>query len=76
MCSVYKTAEEGSNLFGQDNSNYPILETYAEGSVMEVKVVVSTNHWVSLALNHWCVLHNHHMGMGTREEKQKAPRQF
>lgn len=48
---VYQTAEEGSNLFGQDNSNYPILETYAEGSVMEVKVVVSTNHWVSLSPN-------------------------
>ena len=43
-----QTAQEGSNLFGQDNMNYPILETYAEGSVMEVKVVVSTYHWVSL----------------------------
>eukprot|EP00904_Undaria_pinnatifida_P011979 jgi/Undpi1/7911/HiC_scaffold_24.g10383.m1 len=40
-----QTAQEGSNLFGQENANYPILETYAEGSVMEVKVVVSTYHW-------------------------------
>eukprot|EP00904_Undaria_pinnatifida_P011980 jgi/Undpi1/7912/HiC_scaffold_24.g10384.m1 len=40
-----QTAQEGSNLFGQNNANYPILETYAEGSVMEVKVVVSTYHW-------------------------------
>ena len=43
----HQTAQEGSNLFGQNNANYPILETYAEGSVMEVKVVVSTYHWVS-----------------------------
>lgn len=46
-CCVHQTAVEGSNLFGQGNTNYPILETYAEGSVMEVKVVVSTYHWVS-----------------------------
>ena len=56
MCSIYlvvshQTAQEGSNLFGQENANYPILETYAEGSVMEVKVVVSTYHWVSWAAN-------------------------
>ena len=44
-----QTAQEGSNLFGQDNVNYPILETYAEGAVIEVKVVVSTYHWVSFA---------------------------
>ena len=44
---VHQTAAEGSNLYGQENVNYPVLETYEEGSVMEVKVVVSTNHWVS-----------------------------
>ena len=46
----HQTAQEGSNLFGQDNAHYPVLETYAEGSVMEVKVVVSTYHWVSWAV--------------------------
>ncbi|CAN0419755.1 unnamed protein product, partial [Scytosiphon promiscuus] len=45
ICCANQTAQEGSNLFGQANANYPILETYAEGSVMEVKVVVSTYHW-------------------------------
>ena len=49
FCCANQTAQEGSNLFGQDNVNYPILKTYAEGSVMEVKVVVSTYHWVSCA---------------------------
>lgn len=41
-----KTASEGSNLYGLDNSNYPVLETLKEGEVMEIKVVVSTYHWV------------------------------
>ena len=32
---------------GQNNENYPILETYEEGSVMEVKTDVSAYHWAS-----------------------------
>ncbi|CAM9767269.1 unnamed protein product, partial [Ectocarpus sp. 8 AP-2014] len=40
-----QTAAEGSNKYGQENSNYPVLETYAEGGILEVKIVVSTYHW-------------------------------
>eukprot|EP00752_Nemacystus_decipiens_P001877 g1808.t1 len=40
-----QTAAEGANVFGQENSVYPVLETYQEGSVIEMKVVVSTYHW-------------------------------
>lgn len=43
-----QTAAEGTNVFGQENSVYPVLETYQEGSVIEMKVVISTYHWVSL----------------------------
>lgn len=42
----YQTKSEGSNLYGKENSGYPILQTYEEGGVMEVKVVFSTYHWV------------------------------
>lgn len=42
-----QTAAEGSNLYGMENSHYPVLETYAEGGILEVKIVVSTYHWVS-----------------------------
>ncbi|CAM9914105.1 unnamed protein product [Pylaiella littoralis] len=40
-----QTAAEGDNLYGLDNSNYPVLETVAEGGILEVKLVVSTYHW-------------------------------
>eukprot|EP00903_Cladosiphon_okamuranus_P008090 g7800.t1 len=40
-----QTAAEGTNVFGQENSVYPVLETYQEGSVVEMKVVISTYHW-------------------------------
>ncbi|CAN0384662.1 unnamed protein product, partial [Ectocarpus fasciculatus] len=40
-----QTAAENSNKYGQENSNYPVLETYAEGGILEVKIVVSTYHW-------------------------------
>eukprot|EP00752_Nemacystus_decipiens_P007761 g6935.t1 len=40
-----QTAAEGSNLYGLENSNYPVLETYAEGGILEVRIVVSTYHW-------------------------------
>ncbi|CAM9493185.1 unnamed protein product [Ectocarpus fasciculatus] len=40
-----QTAAEGSNKYGLENSNYPVLETYAEGGILEVKIVVSTYHW-------------------------------
>ena len=43
-----KTAAEGSNLYGQENSMYPVLETYPEGGILEAKFVASTYHWVSL----------------------------
>ena len=46
--SLPQTAAEGSNLYGLENSNYPVLETYAEGGILEVKIVVSTYHWVRL----------------------------
>eukprot|EP00752_Nemacystus_decipiens_P016303 g14579.t1 len=39
------TAAEGSNMYGQENSNYPVLETYSEGGILEVKTIASTNHW-------------------------------
>lgn len=44
-----QTAADGTNVFGQKNSIYPVLETYQEGSVMDMKVVISTYHWVRLA---------------------------
>ncbi|CAM9914038.1 unnamed protein product [Pylaiella littoralis] len=40
-----QTAAEGDNRYGLDNSNYPVLETVAEGGILEVKIVVSTYHW-------------------------------
>ncbi|CAM9313818.1 unnamed protein product [Scytosiphon promiscuus] len=40
-----QTKAEGSNLYGKENSNYPVLATYEEGQVMEAKVVFSTYHW-------------------------------
>lgn len=43
----FQTKSEGSNLFGKENSLYPVLQTYEEGGIMEVKVVFSTYHWVS-----------------------------
>lgn len=51
-----QTAAEGSNLYGLENSNYPVLETYAEGGTLEVRIVVSTYHWVSLVLTFRCSL--------------------
>lgn len=41
-----QTQPEGENRYAQDNSMYPVLETLAEGSVVEMKVVMSTYHWV------------------------------
>ena len=41
-----QTAAEGSNRYGNANSKYPVLETFMEGSVLEVKIVVSTTHHV------------------------------
>lgn len=43
-----QTAAEGSNMYGMENSNYPVLETLSKGDVLEVKIVVSTYHWVRL----------------------------
>lgn len=43
-----QTKAEGSNLYGQENSIYPVLETYAEGGILEVKITVSTYHDVRL----------------------------
>ncbi|CAM9659076.1 unnamed protein product, partial [Sphacelaria rigidula] len=40
-----QTQPEGDNKYAQDNSVYPVLETLAEGSVVEMKVVMSTYHW-------------------------------
>lgn len=42
-----QTAAEGDNRYGQKNSVYPVLETYDEGSILEVKIVASTWHFVS-----------------------------
>ncbi|CAN0034653.1 unnamed protein product, partial [Ectocarpus fasciculatus] len=40
-----QTKAEGINLYGQENSKYPVLETYSEGGIIEIKIVVSTYHW-------------------------------
>ncbi|CAM9643894.1 unnamed protein product [Ectocarpus sp. 13 AM-2016] len=40
-----QTAAEGDNKYGRENYNYPVLGTYAEGGVLEVKILVSTYHW-------------------------------
>ncbi|CAM9526626.1 unnamed protein product, partial [Hapterophycus canaliculatus] len=40
-----QTKSEGSNLYGKENSNYAVLETFQEGQIMETKVVFSTYHW-------------------------------
>ena len=45
--NVLQTAAEGTNTFGRENSSYPVLGTYEEGAIIEMKVVVSTFHWVS-----------------------------
>lgn len=42
-----QTVAEGTNKYGKANSNYPVLETFEEGSVIETKVVMSTWHYVS-----------------------------
>lgn len=39
--------DEASNRYGQGNVEYPVLATYAEGGIIEVKIVFSTYHWVS-----------------------------
>ena len=44
---IVQTSSEGSNRYGRANTNYPVLETYTEGSILEVKIVVSTTHMVS-----------------------------
>lgn len=44
---IVQTSGEGSNRYGRANTNYPVLETYTEGSILEVKVVASTTHMVS-----------------------------
>lgn len=44
---VEQTVAEGTNKYGKANSNYPVLETFEEGSVIETKVVMSTWHYVS-----------------------------
>eukprot|EP00904_Undaria_pinnatifida_P014036 jgi/Undpi1/9763/HiC_scaffold_27.g12219.m1 len=40
-----QTAAEGTNTFGKATSTYPVLGTFEEGSIIEMKVVVSTYHW-------------------------------
>ncbi|CAM9476506.1 unnamed protein product [Scytosiphon promiscuus] len=40
-----QTSAEGTNVFGRENSIYPVLETYQEGSIIEMKVAVDTYHW-------------------------------
>lgn len=47
FCDIEQTAAEGSNLYGRKNIEYPVLETYEEGSVIEMKIVFSTYHNVS-----------------------------
>ena len=47
-----QTQPEGTNKYAEDNSVYPVLETFQEGSVVEMKVVMSTYHWVSGGLLH------------------------
>ncbi|CAN0461279.1 unnamed protein product, partial [Laminaria digitata] len=42
---VDQTAAEGTNTFGRENSIYPVLDTYEEGAIIEMKVVISTFHW-------------------------------
>lgn len=41
-----QTDGEDSNRYGRANTNFPVLETYAEGSILEVKIVVSATHMV------------------------------
>lgn len=42
-----QTAAEGTNTYGRANSVYPVLSTYEEGGVIEMKMIISTYHWVS-----------------------------
>ncbi|CAB1098501.1 unnamed protein product [Ectocarpus sp. CCAP 1310/34] len=41
-----QTKAEGTNLYGQENSKYPVHGKYSEGGIIEIKIVVSTYHWV------------------------------
>lgn len=47
---VAQTSSEDSNRNGRANTNYPVIDTYTEGSIIEVKIVVSTSHVVSYSL--------------------------
>ncbi|CAM9433359.1 unnamed protein product [Choristocarpus tenellus] len=38
-------APEGDNRYGIANSNFQVVENYAEGSVIEIKTMTSTYHW-------------------------------
>ncbi|CAM9920735.1 unnamed protein product, partial [Ectocarpus sp. 13 AM-2016] len=40
-----QTKAEGTNLYGQENSKYPVHDKYSEGGIIEIKIVVSTYHW-------------------------------
>jgi len=46
-CICIQTSSEDSNRYGRANTNYPVIDTYTEGSILEVKIVVSTSHMVS-----------------------------
>lgn len=57
-----QTAAETSNKYGRENSHYPVMETYAEGGILEVKVVVSTYHWVRWVLtSFWDMISRLHL---------------
>ena len=38
---------EAERPYSSPNSEWPILETYARGQVIDIKVIISAYHWVS-----------------------------
>lgn len=43
-----QTQDEGSNKYSRANGIYPVLDSYKEGQVIEMKVAMSVYHWVRL----------------------------
>lgn len=38
------------NTYSTDNSEWPVLETYTSGSIIEIKTIINNNHWVRAVL--------------------------
>lgn len=49
-CCIYclhQSEDEDSNVYSTANSKWAVLESYKQGSVLELKLVISAHQWVS-----------------------------